>query len=132
MGQIYNTGEFQDHRLVSVPCGLTCSVQLGDNHRNAQTRRNPHLRTGGTDPFDQADHPVHFTICDGVHQFGGGVCWPVGVHDHFGPFAQCAPQLFCDEGHNRVQKDQTLINHPAHHAARFLFCSLIITIQQRF
>ena len=89
-----------------------------------------HLRPRGPDAFDQADDPVQLAIGLWVKQVVGRVGGPVRVHKLFAALRGGAPKLFCDEGHNRMQQDQALIQDPGERLTGFVGFRRII-LQQR-
>ena len=132
MGKAFNACQPLDQHVVVVPRGLAFGVQSCDQQRHFRARWYMHLRAGGADVVDQVDHPVHLAVGVGIHQISGGVGWPIGVDQHLFAVVGQLPQLFCDERHDGVQQDQTLVQHPAQGLLCLSLRPCIIPLQDRF
>ena len=115
--------------MVVVPCSLAFGVQIGEYQRDFCACWHMDLGAVGPDCVNKVDHPVHFRIGVCVDQIFGGVSGPISVHQHFGATVGKAPQLFCDERHDRVQHDQGLVQDPAQCGLRFQFGGLVGALQ---
>ena len=90
-----------------------------------------HLLSSAANIIDQADDPVHFAVGLGVDQLGT-VSRPVAMYQHFVARTAAAPQFFGDEGHDWMQHQQALVDHPGHGGLSFGFGGGVFARQQRF
>ncbi len=83
----------------------------------SRTRRDAEFVLGRSDAADQIDPPFGFRLCRRIDL--GLRRGPLRNDQVIRPIAQRVPQLFGDEGHERVQHHQDLVEHPACDRARF-------------
>ena len=87
-----------------------------------------HLRPRRPDAFDQPDHPVEIPVGIRIDHVRRRVGRPIGMDEHLGPRPR-APDFFRDEGHDRVQQDQALIQRPGIGRPRLGLCRRVFAVE---